>query len=62
MSEKLKKRKDISSEFKWHINDLCESDEKWNQLFDLALNEIKVVAEFKGKLKVLILKILRPYF
>ena len=29
MTKKIKKRSEIKEEYKWHINDLCESDEKW---------------------------------
>jgi len=50
MSE-LKKRNEVSDEFKWKISDLCESDEKWSELFDLAMLEIKKIADFKGKIK-----------
>jgi len=50
MSEKIKKREEINSEFKWKISDLCESDEKWNELFDEASKKVDKIVQFKGKL------------
>ncbi len=46
----IKKRNEINDEFKWKIFDLCESDEKWNDLFNSAMEETKKITEFKGKL------------
>ncbi len=51
MAEKIKKREEISEEYKWNVKDLCASDEEWNKLFDSAMREIKKLAEFKGKLE-----------
>ncbi len=51
MIEQIKKREEVSDEFKWHINDLCESNEKWEELFNLALSETEKIIEFKGKLQ-----------
>ena len=53
MLEKIKKREEVSDEFKWKINDLCESDEKWNELFDEASKKINKITRFKGKLSSL---------
>lgn len=51
MIEQIKKREEVSDEFKWNINDLCESNEKWEELFNLALSETEKIVEFKGKLQ-----------
>lgn len=51
MAEKIKKREEISEEYKWNVRDLCASDEEWNKLFDSAMREIKNLAGFKGRLE-----------
>ncbi len=51
MTKDIKKRSEVSEEFKWKISDLCESDEKWESLFSEAMNEIKKIGEYKGKIQ-----------
>ena len=50
MQKKIKKRTEVSDEFKWKISDLCESDEKWETLYETSMEETKKILEFKGKL------------
>ena len=52
MSEavKLKKRSEISDEFKWHINDIFSSDEAWEEAFEDVKTKIQSFIEFIGHL------------
>ncbi len=50
MTKKIKKRSEIKEEYKWHINDLCESDEKWEDLFKDAAKKTENILSFKGKI------------
>ncbi len=51
MAKDIKKRSEISEEFKWKISDLCESDEKWETLFAEAMEKIKKIGIYRGKIK-----------
>ncbi len=50
MAKEIKKRSEIEDKFKWKIFDLCESDEKWEELYTKAFKEIEKIIQFKGKL------------
>jgi len=50
MTKNIKKRSEVSEEYKWKINDLCESDERWDALFAEAIEEIKKIGAYRGKI------------
>lgn len=50
MTKEIKNRSEIPEKYKWKINDLCESDEKWETLFEETMNEIKKISAYKGKI------------
>ena len=50
MEIKQKKRSEIADEFKWHLNNLCESDEKWKESYAGLGERIGVFESFKGRL------------
>ncbi|MDI3477305.1 MAG: oligoendopeptidase [Thermoanaerobacterium sp.] len=51
MDKKLKDRKEIDDKYKWRVEDIYESDEKWNDDFDKAKKLISQLSNFRGKVK-----------
>ena len=51
MSEKLKRRDEISEHDKWKIEDLFESDSLWQDEYDNVVSQIDIFVKFKGKLR-----------
>jgi len=50
-TKKLKSRKEISSEYKWKIEKIFETDEKWEEAFLKLKKEGISLKEYEGKLK-----------
>lgn len=50
MPEKIKKRREVSPEYKWKIDDMIASDELWQKEYDEVLSNLTVFEKYKGKL------------
>ncbi len=48
--DQLKKRKEVDAAYKWHIEDLFETDEAWEQAYKETEAGIKALASYEGKL------------
>jgi len=46
----MKKRKDISAQYKWNLSDYFASDEKWQEMYEQYCNEIPKVKDFDNNL------------
>ena len=49
--EKLKKRSEVESKYKWNVEKMYESDEKWEEDFQKAKKLCPELLNYKGKLK-----------
>ena len=45
-----KNRSQINAKFKWHLEDICPSNEKWEEIFNEIKEEIPSFAQYSGKL------------
>ena len=43
-------RNDIDNKFKWHLNDLFETDEVWQKNYNELKNQTQSINSFQGKL------------
>lgn len=50
MEIRQKKRSEIADEFKWHINDLCPSNEQWHADMAAMTDKIAGLAAYRGRL------------
>ncbi len=46
----MKLRNEIDDKFKWHLNDLFDTDELWQNSYDELNNSIALINSFRGKL------------
>ena len=49
--EKLKKRSEVESKYKWNVEEMYESDEQWEEDFQKAKKLCPELLNYKGKLK-----------
>ena len=49
-SKTLKKREEISEEYKWKLNKIFSTDEEWEKEFEVLKKESPKIQEFSGKL------------
>ena len=43
-------RNDVPTKYKWDLSFLYENDEKWNEAYNAALEDIKKIENYIGKL------------